>query len=196
MEMSIYRGERAFALGVVGAATLLATMAGEYLMHNPTQAQVWHACLLDNCPTFDVFGYVPLPATTIVLPGGATLGITLYQILVLALGALILGSALACALRTTRARQMVLAAAAVLLALTLMVFHAQAPTQLVVGNPAFVPHPYVIPYVPRDYIGRPNGIPQPPPMIDPFWFMAPAAALGLLTAGLAILPAARRTAET
>src|SRR5690242_19811392 len=76
MEMSIYRGERAFALGVVGAATLLATMAGEYLMHNPTQAQVWHACLLDNCPTFDVFGYVPLPATTIVLPGGATLGIT------------------------------------------------------------------------------------------------------------------------
>jgi hypothetical protein len=31
-------------------------------------------------------------------------------------------------------------------------------------------------------------------MIDPFWFMAPAAALGLLTTGIAFLPAVKRTA--
>lgn len=39
MAKAIYRDGRAFALGVVGAAALLATMGGEYLMHNPAFAR-------------------------------------------------------------------------------------------------------------------------------------------------------------
>jgi hypothetical protein len=106
---------------------------------------------------------------------------------VLALGALIFASTLACATRTTLARRIVLAVAAMLLALTLMFFRAQAPVDLVVGNPTQVPHPFVIPYQPN-----PALVPGTPPFIDSFWFMAPAAALGLLTTGIAFLPAPRR----
>jgi hypothetical protein len=188
MAMAFYRDGRAFALGVVGAAALLATMAGEYLMHNPAQAQDFR-----NCPDLSCLNktgtlvLLPYPATAVVLPDGSTPNITLYQVMVLALGALIFASALACAMRTTLVRRSVLAAAAVLLALTLMFFRAQAPVDLVVGNPSVVPHPFVIPYQPN-----PALVPGTPPFIDSFWFMAPAAALGLLTTGIALVPAGRR----
>src|SRR5690349_20196374 len=104
MEMAIYRGERAFALGVVGAAALLATAAGEYLMHNPAQALDLQYCPFLNCynHTGDPH-YEPYPATAVLLPNGSALNITVYQVIVLALGALIFASTLACAMRTTRA---------------------------------------------------------------------------------------------
>ena len=138
LAMAIYRDGRAFALGVVGGAALLATMAGEYLMHNPAQAQDFR-----NCPDLDCLNktgtlvLLPYPATAVVLPDGSTLNITLYQVIVLALGALIFASALACAKRTTLARRIVPAVAAVLLALTLMFFRTQAPVeQIVTGLPS------------------------------------------------------------
>src|SRR5690348_861648 len=115
MEVSIYRGERAFALGVVGAAALLATMAGEYLMHNPAQALD-----LQNCPALSCYNhtgdayYEPFPATAVLLPNGSALNISRYQVIVLTLGVLILVGALACAMRTTRARLGVLTTAAAL----------------------------------------------------------------------------------
>lgn len=191
MAMAIYRDGRAFALGVAGAAALLATMAGEYLMHNPAQAQDFRNCpdlsCLDKTGTLVL---LPYPATAVGQHDGSTLNITLYQVVVLALGALIFAGALACAKRTTLVRRGVLAVAAALLALTLMLFRAQAPVDLVVGNPSVVPHPFVIPYQPN-----PALVPGTPPFIDSFWFMAPAAALGLLTAGIALLPAKRRATE-
>ncbi len=190
---------RAFALGVVGGAALLATMAGEYLMHNPAQAQDFR-----NCPDLDCLNktgtlvLLPYPATAVVLPDGSTLNITLYQVIVLALGALIFASALACAKRTTLARRIVPAVAAVLLALTLMFFRTQAPVeQIVTGLPSCNvqgvcsdhQQPRIIPYQPN-----PALVPGTPPFIDSFWYMVPAAALGLLTTGIALLPAGRRPA--
>ncbi len=186
MVKRLYYDGRAFMLGVLGAVALLATMAGEYLMHNPAQAQDFHNCPDERCifRTGTII-LVPNPATAVILPSGSTLNITLYQVIVLTLSALILVSTLACAKRTTYARRGVLAVAAVLLALTLVFFRAQAPTDLVVGNPSVVPHPFVILYQP---------ITPAPPLIDSFWFMVPAAALGLLSAGIAFLPAVKRTA--
>jgi len=190
--MAVYRDGRAFALGVVGAAALLATMAGEYLMHNPAQAQDFR-----NCPDLSCLNktgtivLLPYPATVVILPDGSALNITIYQIIVLTLSAMIFAGALACAARTTLARRGALAVAAVLLALTLMFFRAQAPFDLVVGNPTLVPHPFVIQYQPN-----PAFVPGIPPFIDSFWFMVPAAALGLLTAGIAFLPATRRQASS
>jgi len=199
LAMAIYRDGRAFALGVVGGAALLATMAGEYLMHNPAQAQDFR-----NCPDLDCLNktgtlvLLPYPATAVVLPDGSTLNITLYQVIVLALGALIFASALACAKRTTLARRIVPAVAAVLLALTLMFFRTQAPVeQIVTGLPSCNvqgvcsdhQQPRIIPYQPN-----PALVPGTPPFIDSFWYMVPAAALGLLTTGIALLPAGRRPA--
>ena len=73
--------------------------------------------------------YIPLatPATAVVLPNGATLDITIYQAIVLTLGALIFIGALVCAAWTTGTSRGVLVVAAVLPALTLVVFRAQAP---------------------------------------------------------------------
>ena len=204
MVKAIFRDGRAFALGIVGGAALLATMAGEYLMHNPAQAQDWHACAVNTCRHNNVVSYVPLPATSVMLPNGSTLGITLYQIIVLTFGALILAGALACAARTTYARWLVLAVAAVLLALTLVFFRAQAPTQsLVFGRPTCSEicgdqQPRIVPYVPVQHVsfsssGSHENVSVP--LIDSLWFMAPAAALGLLTAGIALLPVPRRRAE-
>ncbi len=198
MASTIYQDGHPFTLGVVGGAALLATMAGEYLMHNPAQAQDWNACAQGACRVNGGVIFIPLPATVVVLPGGATLDITLYQIIVLALGALILASALARAMRTTLARRLVLAVAAALLALTLVVFHAQAPMQSLVSiagqcnvEGICQPQQRGVPYVPAS--GVQNGhAPVSVSLIDPFWFMAPAAALGLLTAGIAFLSAARR----
>jgi hypothetical protein len=207
MAMAIFRGKRAFALGVVGGATLLATMAGEYLMHNPAEAQDLHTCMFTGlCRFNNVVGYFPLPATAVVLPNGTTLDITLYQMSVLALGALIFASALACAMRTTLSRWVVLAVAAVLLTLTLVVFHAQEPTLLFAvhlpscnGDGVCIDQPHKVvpyaPYTPRGPYGEyAPGAPGAPPLINPIWFMVPAAALGLLTAGIAFLPAERRRA--
>ena len=190
MVKRLYYDGRAFALGVVGAAALLATMAGEYLMHNPAQAQDFRNCPDLNCLNkTGTLVLLPYPATAVVLPDRSTLNITLYQVIVLTLGTLILVGALACAKQTTLARRLVLAVAAALLALMLMFFRTQAPVDLVVGNSSVVPHPFVIPYQPN-----PALVPGTPPFIDSFWFMVPAAALGLLTAGIAFLPAPRRRA--
>jgi hypothetical protein len=185
----------------VGGAVLLATLAGEYLMHNPAQAQDWHACVVSTCRSNNVIRYVPLPATSVLLPNGSMLGITLYQIIVLTFGVVIFASALACAARTTFARRIVLAVAAVLLALTLVVFHAQAPTQsLEFGRPVCAEicgdqQPRVVPYVPVQHVSfSSSGSHENAsvPLIDSMWFMVPAAALGLLTTGIALLPVTRR----
>src|SRR5690349_1734160 len=155
---AIFRDGRAFAIGVAGGAALLATIAGEYLMHNPAQAQDWHACVVVTCRSDNVVRYVPLQATSVVLPNGTTLDITLYQLIVLTFGAAILAGALVCAARTTLARRLVLAVAALLLALTLVVFHAQAPAQsLEFGRSVCAEicgdqQPRVIPYVPVQYV--------------------------------------------
>ncbi|HST87225.1 MAG TPA: hypothetical protein VLJ14_02515 [Ktedonobacterales bacterium] len=193
MAKARYRDRHAFALGVIGGAALLATMAGEYLMHNIAQVELWNACYVDRCPEFEK----PLPATAVTLPGGSTLDITIYQVIVLALGALIFIGAIACAVQATRTSRGVLAVAAVLLALTLMFFHAQTPRNLkipiggcIVGGSCFT-NPEIVPFTSTHSV---NGVPVPPPMVNPVWFMVPAAALGLLTASIALLPAARRQA--
>ncbi|HST87016.1 MAG TPA: hypothetical protein VLJ14_01460, partial [Ktedonobacterales bacterium] len=70
MAMAIFRGKRAFALSVVGAATLFATMVGEFMMHNPARAQDFLHCAeircLDNHS--GAFGQVPYPSTAVMLP--------------------------------------------------------------------------------------------------------------------------------
>jgi hypothetical protein len=193
MATANYRDGHPLALGVVGAAALLAAMVGEYLMHNPAQALD-----LQNCPRLSCYDhtgdphYEPFPATAVILPNGSTFNITVYQVIVLGLGALILVSALACAMRTTRVRLGVLATVAVLLALTLVVFRAQGPLDLLVihrqvCNVVCVKQPsQVVSYRPF----------PPGPRTDySVWYMVPAAALGLLTAGLAFLPAWRRAAS-
>lgn len=188
MAKRLYYDGRAFALGVVGAAALLATMAGEYLMHNPAFAEDWHSCPDLSC-TLRTGTLVPItvPATAVILPKGSALNITIYQVIVLTIGALILVSALACAMRTTPARRDVLAVAAVLLALTLVFFRAQPPMMRIFPFTSCVETcSKIVPYQPID--------PGNPRIIDPFWFMVPAAALGLLTAGIAFLPAPRRRA--
>jgi len=192
MVKRLYYDGRAFALGVVGAAALLAAMAGEYLMHNPAQALD-----LQNCPRLSCYDhtgdphYEPFPATAVILPNGSTFNITVYQVIVLTLGALIVVSALACAMRTTHVRLGVLATVAILLALTLVVFHTQGPLDLLVihrqvCNVVCVSQPsQVVSYRP---------FPSGPRTDYSFWYMVPAAALGLLTAGIAFLPAIKRTA--
>jgi hypothetical protein len=191
MARAIFRDGRAFALGVVGAATVLATMAGEFLMHNVAFAEDWHSCPDLSCTARTGTGVsLTYPATAVILPNGATLDITIYQVIVLALGALIFLGALACAAWTTHISRGVLAVAALLLALTLVFFHGQPPMmqKFPIGgcDASCFTHPELVPYQP---------IIPGDPLIDPFWFMAPAAALGLLTAGLAFLPVARREAS-
>jgi len=189
MAKAIYRDGRAFALGVVGAAALLATMGGEYLMHNPAFAQDWHSCPDLSCtPRTGTLVPIMVSATAVILPDGSALNITIYQVIVLAFGALIFVSALACAMRTTPARRDVLAVAAVLLALTLVFFRAQPPMMRIFPFTSCIEAcSKIVPYQPID--------PGNPRMVNPFWFMAPAAALGLLTAGLAFLPVERRAAS-
>lgn len=190
--MANYRNGHAFALGVVGAVAMLATMAGEFMMHNPAQAQY----LLHFADLFvnqsGAFGQVPYPATSVILPTGAKLDITHYQVIVLALGVLVFIGAIACALRITLAGRLMLAVAAVLLALTLVVFHAQPPMLQTIPpggcDESCLSHPILLPFEQRY-----PGFPAAPPLIDSFWFMVPAAALGLLTTGIAFLPARRRT---
>ncbi len=195
MAKAIYRDGCAFALGVVGAATLLATMVGEYLMHNPARAQDILHCINSHCLDIQTgtFGQVPYPATSVTLLNGSTFNITLYQVIVLGLGALDFVGAIACAKRTTGAGRLVLAAAAILLALTLVLFRAQPPMLLTIPpggcDSSCRTHPTLLPYEQRY-----PGFPAAPPLIDSVWFMAPAATLGLLTAGLAFLPAWRRAA--
>src|SRR5690349_1627994 len=177
--MAIYRDGRAFAPGVVGAAALLATMAGEYLMHNPAKAQDVHACIESNSCFDNITGTVlpiPYPATSVTLLNGSTFNITLYQVIVLALGTLILASAFACAKRTTLVPRLMLTVAAMFLALTLVFFHAQAPMvqiPLIGGcDESCIAHPRLVPYEHRY-----PGPPAPRSLIDPFWFMMPAAVL-------------------
>jgi hypothetical protein len=196
MEMAISRDGRALALRVAGSAALLATVVGEHLMHNPAKAQDIHACIVSGTCFDNITGTVlpiPYPATAVTLLNGSTFNITLYQVIVLGLGTLILASALASAKRTTLVRRLVLAVAAIFLTLTLVLFHAQAPLVQIppIGgcDESCFAHPQLVPYEQRY-----PGPPAPRSLIDPFWFMAPAAALGLLTAGIALLPAARRRA--
>jgi hypothetical protein len=196
MAKTIYRDGRAFALGVVGAAALLATMAGEYLMHNPAKAQDWHACIESNSCFDNITGTIlpiPYPATAVTLLNGSAFNITRYQVIVLTLGTVILASAFACAKWATLVPRLVLAVAAVLLALTLVVFHAQAPMVQIppIGgcDESCIAHPRLVPYAHRY-----PGPPAPRSLIDPFWFMAPAVALGLLATGIAFLPAEKRDA--
>lgn len=108
---------------------ILSTMVGEFMMHNPAQAQDILHCADLGCLSMKTgtIGYEPLPATAVVLRNGYTLDITHYQVIVLGLGVVIFISALACAMRTTPARILVLAFAAVSLALTLKFFRAQPP---------------------------------------------------------------------
>lgn len=194
--MAIHRDGRAFALGVVGAAALLATMAGEYLMHNPAQAQDILHCTNSHCldNQTGAFGQVPYRATSVILLNGSAFNITLYQVIVLALGALVFVGAIVCALRTTEARRLVLAVAAMLLALTLVLFRTQPPLLQTIppgGCDALCrTHPTLLPYEQRY-----PGFPAAPPLIDSVWFMAPAAVLGLLTAGIALLPVSRPVAS-
>lgn len=190
MAKRLYYDGRAFALGVVGAAALLATMAGEYLMHNVSLIEFEFACNVDICPQFAV----SVSPTAVILPDGSALNITIYQVIVPALGAVIFVSALACAMRTTRARLGVLATAAALLALTLLVFRAQTPMVQIIPiggcDARCVTNPEIIPFASSHTIN----LSTKPKMVDPFWFMVPAAALGLLATGIAFLPAARRRA--
>src|SRR5690349_17193522 len=153
MAKRLYYDGRAFALGVVGAAALLATMAGDFMMHNPALGQdILHFTELFVNVT-GAFGQVPYPATAVVLPNGAPFDITIYQVIELVLGALVFVGAIACALRTTKARRLVLAAAALLLALTLVLFRAQPPLLLTIPpggcDASCRSHPILLPYEQR-----------------------------------------------
>ncbi len=184
----LYYDGRAFALGVAAAAALLATMAGEFLMHHVAGVDFEYACNVDRCPMFAE----PVPTTAVVLPNGSTLNITIYQVIVLTLGVLILVGALACAARTTQARRGMLATAAMLLALTLVFFQAQTPMVQIIPNggcdASCVSNPNIIPFA----LSHTINLFTKPKMVDPFGFMVPAAALGLLTASIAFLPVPRR----
>ena len=170
------------ALRLAGSATAITAALGAFCVRNAALAHEWRICGFPVGCIYNGGPVSPLPTTSVTLPNGSTMSIGLYAGLVIGCGVLLALAALAYAERPAQGWRLVLWATATLLVLSLVCFRLPPPTRLV------------------DFVGpclTPDGV--CPTEVDPYpaaissaWYVVPAAALGLLTAALSLLPAQQR----
>lgn len=175
---------RATALRLAGGATAITAALGAFAVRNAGLMHEWRIC---GFPVGCNYNGVPvslLPTTSVLLPDGSAVGIWLYVGIISASGALVAIAALACAVRPLPGWRLVLCASAVLLALTLVLFRLPPPERSVgIMNQCVAPS------------SCPTDIYPYPFAISSVWYVAPAVALGLLTAVVGLFPLRSRGAS-
>jgi hypothetical protein len=172
------RRPQATALWLSGSATAIAAVVGVFCVRNASLAHEWRICgFPGGCNYQGNAAVSPLPTTSVSLPNGAVMSIGLYAGLIVGCGALLALAMLAYAERLERGPRLVLWAMAALLVLSLVCFRLPPPTRLVgLMGPCISTN------------SCPTEVDPYPAAISSVCYVVPAAALGLLTALLSLIP--------
>lgn len=164
-------------LRLAGGATAITAALGAFAVANAGLVHEWRICGFPVGCNYHGAPASPLPTTSVLLPDGPSVGIWLYLGLVSASGALVTIAAVVCAARPLLSWRLMLCASAALFALTVVLFRLPPPARL-----AGMMGPCVA-------TGScPTEVRPYPSAIHSIWYMAPAVALGLLTAVTGLFP--------